>query len=198
MALFVAAITPSFAQSNSDQILLASGIIINADVDTLDTLNLYYSITKKNGKVKYKSVELERVFSYTDEKGKEHVKYVADADYFTVDEMRDFIKGEQDALRVHKSNWVWLVVTPVSAVGTFALARTSVAAFAVPPASMILSLIPPYKIKQDQVDLTEVKYPDAYSMGYQKAAKGRRVIKATFAALLGGAVGLGALSATAE
>ena len=178
-----------------------SGNIISAQIDTIDSLNLYYTITNKSGKEKAKSVELDRVFSYTKVSGQEQVIYVMDENYgndLNEAEMRDYIRGEQDAQRVHGSNWVWFVVTPVSAVGTYALARRSVAAFAVPPATMVLSLIPPYKVKKEKVEITDVQYPDAYAMGYQRAAKGKRVVKATFAALIGGAVGIIALSATAE
>lgn len=192
-AFFVLLSVSAFAQTQNDNILLINGKTIEAKIDTLDSLNMYYVFTTKSGKEKHRSIEILQVFSVTDAANKETVYYKKDdlnGFEFTEAEMRLFIKGSQDARAVHKSNWVYYVVGPVSAAGTYFIARKSIAAVAVPPATMILSMIPPYKVKKDKLTVTEDMKSDPYLAGYQSAAKSRRVVKATFAAIGGAAAAI--------
>jgi hypothetical protein len=127
-----------------------------------------------------------RVFSITYANGKESVIYKRDSindEEFSEQEMRYFIKGEQDAKNGYKA--------PVAFIGGV------VAGFA---GGMMVNLLSPIvpgvycaivgsqwiRIKRTSVSDPELLNQKTYLMGYEKIARSRRVQKA----LLGGLVGL--------
>lgn len=90
-----------------DTLLLITGRkIIVSSVDLHDNTIAYRNI--KDGS-KLKTIEPERVFSIIYRDGNEHIVYLPDTldplD-FKVDEMRNFIKGEQDAQKLYKNTFI--------------------------------------------------------------------------------------------
>src|SRR5436190_12051112 len=97
----------SFSQ---DVLTLYNGRKIYTKIVEVNTAsNIYKHST--NIKERNKSIVLERVFSI-ETNGKEEVLYKPDAmnpDMFTLEEMRMFIKGEQDAMRFYDNNAIKIV-----------------------------------------------------------------------------------------
>ncbi len=173
----------SFSQNGNDTVLFINGNkIITTVTDTTNGL-----ITFKNPKKpkKFKTVDNDDVFSITNGKGEEII-YAYDTltgNELTVEEMRYYIAGQQDARRVIKGRvgfWTNLLVSAgAGATGSF---LTPIVPFAV---AGILGL-PKVKIKEGSVSKPEYANQDAYLMGYEKEGKRKRKIKS----ILGGGIGL--------
>ena len=171
------------SQNNNDTILLVNGdVIITSITDTTKGVVSYKS--PKEGK-KDRFIENDRIFSISNNKG-EKVYYKVDTiagNDLSVDEMRYYVKGEQDAqngFKAHGSFWCNVAIGAVSGVtGSF------------------LSPIPPFgftaltglpTIKIDHVTVSNLEYlkHDTYIMGYEHTARGKRRTKS----LVGGGIGL--------
>ena len=86
-----------FSQTGKDTILLLNGKVIIANV--IDTTKGVTSIRNPKDSLKKILIENERIFSISNNKG-ESVMYVLDSasgKEFSIEEMRYFIHGEQDA-----------------------------------------------------------------------------------------------------
>ncbi len=170
--------------SQSDTILMLNGnIVITNIIDTTGG-----SVSFKNPKHPNKNIVLDndRIFSITNSKG-EFLYYVFDSiigNEFTIDEMRYFIKGEQDAEKGFKARGAFW--------GGFAIGYGSgiLGTFLSPVAPFAFSLlvgIPKIKIKKGTVSNLENLTQESYVMGYERVARGKRKLKS----LVGGGIGLG-------
>lgn len=189
--LFIGAFIATQAQKNTDKILLMTGKILEGSVTSSDSANLYYTFIKKNGKEKSQRLDLERVFSVTNEQGNEEVYYVMDTligDYFSEEEMRDYIAGEQDASAYSHSNWTLLAGLPISAAAGYALSST-ILVFPVPFAYTVLASLPRYKLKGEKGVKPSKAGNPAYVLGYEREARTKRVFKSMIAGLVGTATG---------
>ena len=91
-----------------DHILLMNGEEIEGRVLGQSTLEVRYLQEKRNGSLVERREPTSGVFSVTDSLGKEKVWYFMDTIFgndLSVDQMRWFIKGEQDARRGYKPIW---------------------------------------------------------------------------------------------
>ncbi len=171
------------SQTGNDTILLLSGTeIIAAVYDTT-----FGNITYKNPKSDQDPIVIETsdVFSIRNSKG-ESIKYVYDSageNDLTVEEMRYYIKGEQDAKKGFKPRgafWTNVGIGALSgATGSFLCP--------IPPFIFTaLSGITKVKIKHSTVSNMDYLKHDTYIMGYEHIARGKRKTKS----LLGGGFGL--------
>ncbi|HAQ70673.1 MAG TPA: hypothetical protein DCR48_06835 [Flavobacteriales bacterium] len=179
-----------FAQSNQS-ILLMTGNVLEGNVTSQDTLYLYYDLVKKSGKTKAKKLDLERVFSINGPNGEEKVIYYMDTvvgNYFTIDEMRFYIQGEQDASKYYRANWTIAAGLPITAGLGFVLSGT-VFSFAVPFVYLVSTGIPAYKINKNKISSSHLVTEPAYVLGYERTARNKRLFKSLFAGLVGTAIG---------
>jgi hypothetical protein len=186
--IFCAIAISAAAQENRDTILLLNGDAVICTI--IDTAN--GSVSVKNPKNPKKNIvfENDRIFSIKNPSG-EQVIYVYDSvlgNEFTVDEMRYFIYGEQDADHKFKANgclWIGAAVGLLSGVtGSFLCP--------IPPfAFTALSGIPKVKIKHETVSNLDYLNHDPYLMGYERVAKKKRKLKSLIGGGLGLVVGLG-------
>ncbi len=178
-----------FSQTGNDTILFINGDVIITTVTEIirptDTTNGFISFTKPKKPTKTKTVDYDRVFSITSSKGEELI-YAYDTlegNEHTVEEMRYFIKGEQDAAKAIKGNGGlitnFVLSTAACATGSF---LSPIVPFAV---SGILGLRK-VKIKEGSVSNPEYLNHEAYLEGYEHEGKRKRKVKG----LLGGTVGL--------
>lgn len=187
---FVFLSTILFAQSNQS-ILLMTGKVLEGNVTGQDTVYLYYDLVKKSGKKKPKKLDLERVFSINGPEGEEEVIYYMDTvigNYFTVDEMRFYIQGEQDASKYYHANWTIAAGLPVTAGIGYVLSGT-VFSFAVPFVYLVATGIPAYKIDKDKIPSSHLVTEPAYVLGYERTARNKRLFKSLFTGLVGTAIG---------
>jgi hypothetical protein len=175
----------ALSQDNKDTVTLLNGEVMICTV--LDTTNGLTSI--KNPKNPKKNIVLEndRIFSIRNSSG-ESVIYSYDTligNEFTVDEMRYFILGEQDADKNFKAKGCLAIGTAVG----FLSGITGSFFCPIPPfAFTALSGIPKVKIKQSAVSNPEYLKHDPYLMGFERVAKKKRKLKS----LIGGGIGLAA------
>jgi hypothetical protein len=171
-----------------------TGKYLDGKVVNKDSLYVHYEDARKNGKIKGRKLDLERVFSFSDSNGSEVLVYTMDTNlgnYFSVQEMRYYIKGEQDAMNNYKPHWVVLVGLPATAGVGFLLANTvTVAAFAVPFLYMIAANQPRPKIKLKNVSSPELVSKPAYVLGYERAVQNKRLFRALGTGLIGTAAAI--------
>ncbi len=174
-----------FSQTGKDTVLLLNGNIIIANV--IDTTNGVTSIKNPKDSLKNIIIENDRIFSISNKNG-ESIMYVYDTvlgNEFTIDEMRYFICGEQDAEKGFKPRgafWGNMVLGAAAGVtGSFFCP--------LPPFAFVaMSGIPKIKIKHSTVSNMDYLKHDTYLMGYERVGRKKRKTSA----LLGGGIGLGA------
>lgn len=179
-----------FSQAEQD-ILLMTGKVIRGTVTGNDSVNLFYDFYKKNGKTKARTLEMERVFSVISDGGDERIIYYMDTavgNYFTVDEMRYYIQGEQDAMQYYHANWTIAAGLPITSGLGYVLSGT-IFAFAVPFVYLVGSGMPKYKIDKNKISSAHLVSEPAYVLGYERTARNKRLFKALFTGLAGTAIG---------
>ena len=178
--LFILSLSKTgFSQTGKDTILLLNGNVIIANV--IDTTNGVTSIKNPKDSLKNIIVENDRIFSISNQNG-ESIMYVYDTvlgNEFTIDEMRYFICGEQDAEKGFKPRgafWGNMVLGAAAGVtGSFFCP--------LPPFAFVaLSGLPKVKIKHSSVSNIDYLKHDTYLMGYERV--GRKMRKTS--SLVGG------------
>lgn len=186
--LFLLLTKSGFSQAGKDTlIMLNGGVMIGTVIDTLNGVT-----TLKNPKDSTKNILIEndRIFSITNASG-ESILYVYDTvigNEFTVDEMRYFIIGEQDAEKGFKAKgafWGNMVVGAASGVTLGFFSPLPVFAFTA------ASGLPRINIKHKTVTNTECLKHDTYLMGYERVARKKRKISSLVGGVIGLAVGVG-------
>ncbi|HEX8516742.1 MAG TPA: hypothetical protein VF868_11120 [Bacteroidia bacterium] len=183
-------ILPGFSQDtagiyhgNTDTVLLLNGETMICSV--IDTTNGLTSIRNPKNPKRNIVLENDRIFSITNNKG-ESVIYEYDTvigNEFTVDEMRYFIRGEQDADKNFKANGCLAIGAVVGVLSGITGSFFS----PIPPfAFTALSGLPKVKIKASTVSNPEYLKHDPYLMGYERVARKKRKFKS----LIGGGIGL--------
>lgn len=174
-----------FSQSGKDTLLMLNGGIMIGTV--IDTTNGLTSIKNPKDTTKNFIIENDRIFSITNSRG-ESIMYVYDTilgNEFTIDEMRYFIKGEQDAEKGFKARgafWGNMLLGAAGGVTGSFLCPIPVFAFTA------ASGLPRVKVKSSTVSNIDYIKHDTYIMGYERVARKKRKI----GSLVGGVIGMGA------
>ena len=182
--LLVLAANSAFSQVPSDTVLLLNGSSIVATV--IDTANGVTTIKNPKGGKGNFAIENDRIFSIKNSKG-EQIIYVYDTiigNEFTIDEMRLFIKGEQDAEKGFKAPGALICNIVIGA----AAGVTGYFLCPIPPFAFIaLSGLPKVRIRHSTVSNLEYLKQESYLNGYERVARKKRKINS----LIGGGIGLG-------
>ncbi len=179
------------AQQSDPVILLMTGKVLDGTVTSEDSAYIYYEYEKSSGKVKQKKLDWERVFSHT-VNGEETVVYLEDStngNYFTEEEMRYYILGEQDAQNGYKSNWTVWAGVPVTA-GLGYVLSSSPLVFATPFVYMLAASMPKYKMTPSSISNPEYLKNPAYILGYERTARTKRLFKSLASGVAGAAIGV--------
>ncbi len=171
------------AQTGKDTIRLLNGAVVVATV--IDTLNGVTTIKNQKDSTKNDIIENDRIFSISNENG-ESIMYVYDTilgNEFTIEEMRYFMVGEQDAEMGFKARgafWGNLVLGAAGAVTGSFLCPLPVFAFSA------ASGLPRVNVKHNTVSKIDYIKHDTYIMGYERVARKKRKISS----LIGGGAGI--------
>lgn len=171
------------AQDTKDTILLLNGTeIVTLVYDTTFGLVRYKNPNPAKDPIEIESTD---IFSIRNAKG-ESIFYVYDSagdNNITIDEMRYYIKGEQDAqkgFKPHGAFWTNVLIGAASG-------ATGVFYCPIPPfAFTALTGVTKVKIKHSTVSNLDYLKHDTYIMGYEHVARAKRKTKS----LLGGGFGL--------
>jgi len=190
--LFVLILTTGFSQEKRDQILLMSGKVFdNVEVTTIGDIDVKYLQHKKKKTIE-RFVDKYRVFSIGYANGIEDVIYKQDTlvgNYFTEEEMRMFVYGEQDALKYYKASGAVLSGILYSGTGGYLLFN-SFFVFLVPFSFTVVSGIPHLKVKSNRVRDPKYLAEPAYIMGYERTAKAKRIQGALKGSIIGVVLGV--------
>jgi hypothetical protein len=214
--IFVLILTTLICFSNTafsqHRILLLNGKEIFGKVTDTSKPEIEYQFTKKNGKVLERFIEKSRVFSITDTiTNQERIIYQKDTETdYSVEEMRYYIKGEQDAAKGYKARTTFAVgfVTAfgVVAADSYGKVRNSqgeilegfyhrepgIINIAYPMVFTLLSSIPKVKVNVNKLDDKSYLNHTAYLDGYERVARSKKI----FSGLKGSALGIASGIAT--
>jgi hypothetical protein len=179
------------ALSAQDRILFMNGQELQGRVLGQSTLEIRFMLDVK-GKQKLEKEPTESVFSVTDSTGKETVWYFHDPAFgneLTVDQMRWYIKGEQDARIGYKPT--------LPKLGGFLLGAGLVIgldletnALLIPPAYAGLMAWPRVHVTPGSVRDPLMEGDNHYAMGYSAVGRPKRVVHSLWSTAAGVAVGL--------
>src|SRR5690242_5544444 len=174
--------------SSQDVLTLYNGRKIYTKIVEVNSQSIIYKHST-NVKERNKSILLERVFS-VETNGKEEILYKPDAmdpDMFTLEEMRNFIKGEQDAMRFYDNNTVKIASVLVGVgSGYFGVFYGLI----IPPLfTTVVGAFSPNMSKQKVTDPSLLSNPD-FAEGYAKKVRDYKVRKSIVFGGIGYAIGL--------
>lgn len=155
------------------------------------TLEVRY-LEKKKDRLIERAEPTESVFSVVDSLKREKIWYFQDTLFgndFTVDQMRFYIKGEQDARAGYKPIWPMIGGFAGSA-GLVIGLDLEVMAIPIPLVYAGLMSFPRVHVTKGSLTDPLLEGDDYYAYGYGRAGKGKRVMKCLWSSLAGVAVGL--------
>jgi hypothetical protein len=174
-----------------DKILLMNGQTIEAKVIGQSTLEVRYLERTRKG-LRERAEPTANVFSVSDSLGRERIWYFHDTivgNDLTVDQMRWYIKGEQDAREGYKP-WLPLLGGFVVGAGATAGFDLEVNSLLIPPLYAGLMALPRVHITFGSVRDPRMEGNDYYAMGYAKTGRTKRVVRSLLTSAAGVVTGL--------
>lgn len=177
--------------NGQDRILLMNGQTLKGRVLGQSTLEVRYQV-RHGDHLRERSEPTESVFSVTDSLGREKVWYFMDTLFgneYSIDQMRWYIKGEQDARKGYRPLW--------SMLGGFAVGAGAVLAFDlevtslfIPPAYAGLMALPRVHVTRGSITDPLMEGDPFYATGYAQVGRTKRVLRGLYSTFAGVAVGL--------
>lgn len=174
-----------------DIIQLMNGQVIPAKILGQSTLEVRYQTLRK-GRSKVREIPTEEVFSVTDSLGRERIWYFYDTAFgndLSIDQMRWFIKGEQDARAGYKPFWPMVGGFVVGAGVTIGLNLEVNSLFLIPLYSGVMAL-PRVHVTKGSITDPIMEGDEYYATGYAKVGKTKRVVRTVIATAAGVVAGL--------
>lgn len=174
-------------------ILLLGGQSFSGELKSETFDQLIFQITKKNGKSKDLNIWKDQVFSITTA-GVEKFYYQPDSNdemHYSVEEMRLYVYGQQDARENHKTTLPMIVGFTVSGVlGAYLGSKNSALVIVTPVAGTLIgSATKNNKPKQKNARSEKILASPAYIEGYRKGARGKKIFHTIAASIVGGLAG---------
>ena len=178
--------------SGQNKILLMNGQTIETPrLLGQSTLEIRYQ-QKKKDRLLLRDEPTENVYSVIDSLGRERIWYFHDSLFgneLRVDEMRWFIKGEQDA-RVGYKPWGPMIGGFAAGAGLVIGLDLEILSIPIPLVYAGLMAIPRVKVTRGSITDPLMEGDEFYAMGYGTTGRGKRVIRSLLASAAGVAVGL--------
>lgn len=174
-----------------DIILTMSGNEIPCRVVSDSTLEIRFEVAKNKGKYKAHSMHRSDVFSIT-RNGSESVLYAPDAilgDELSVQELRIYIAGEQDARKNYKAVPTMLVGVALAGTAAYVSEGAFLGTIAIPIVYPLAQLIPVIKIKEHTISNPNHRYNNIYASGYEGVARSKKIFSAFKGVLIGSVSG---------
>ena len=147
----------------------------------------------EKGKVKESFVHRNEIFSIQKGAQTEQVFYALDdilGDWMTIDEMRIYMAGEQDARNFYKARLAFFLGIPLVAGSAYLAQGLLVLTLGGPVVYSLLQLAPTIKIREHTITNPLHQYNETYALGYERVARSRQVVQALKGSAIGMAVGL--------
>ncbi len=193
IVLFFPFLTIALSAHAQDTLLLMNGRDLPCKI-VEDSGTVFLTLIRKpSGKVIFREIHKNDVFSVKRIDGTEDIMYLQDemmGNIYAADEMRYYLAGENDARQNFRA---W----PTFAVGFALCAGASlwggdgyITTVAPPIVYTLVQLIPKVKIREKTMSHPEYKYNDIYADGYEPPARTRKLSRALEGGFLGSAVGV--------
>ena len=192
VALFLLLLTAAARADAQDRILLMNGETIEGKVLGQSTLEVRYLQLRKNGTLRERAEPTEEVFSVTDSLGRERIWYFYDTVFgndLTIEQMRWFLKGEQDARKGYKPIWP-MVGAFATGAGLVIGLNWEMNSLFVPPITAGLMALPRVHVTPGSISDPVMEGDEYYATGYARVGRSKRVIRTLLSAFAGVAVGL--------
>lgn len=147
----------------------------------------------EKGKVKESFVHRSEIFSIQKGNEPEQIFYALDdvlGDWMTVDEMRIYMAGEQDARNFYKARLAFFIGIPLAAGSAYLAQGGLILTLGGPVLYSILQLAPTIRIRENTITNPLHQYNEIYALGYERVARSRQVVQALKGSAIGMAVGV--------
>lgn len=168
-----------------------NGQTIDANVVGQSTLEVRYLIATGRG-LRERTEPTENVFSVTDTLGREKIWYFHDTVFgndLSVQEMRWFIKGEQDARNGYKPIWAMAGGFVAGAGLTIGL-DLEMNSMLIPPIYAAVMILPRVHVTRGSISDPLMEGDEHYAYGYAKVGRTKRVVRSLISTFAGVGVGL--------
>jgi len=183
----------AFCQQDKDKIILLSGKVLDhIQVTTSTDIQVKY-VDYNSKKKQERFIDKYRIFSVQYGDGTEELIYEYDTlmeNDFTIEEMRYFIKGEQDAMRYYHPRANTIAAGILAVAGGYVFAN-SILLVPVPFVSTVVASLPRVKIKPEKTSDPRLLAQPTYIRGYERVAKSHKIQNALKGSLVGLLVGAG-------
>ena len=151
----------------------------------------------KNQKNKINNIELADIFSVIEKSGNEKIFFKPDSidnESFTVDQMRFFVKGESDAINNYKSPWTTIGGVVIGAGSVISIPLAGLNSLYVPIFPLAYTTSVGLIKKAKKIGIEEQYLENKhYVLGFDKAAKHKRIKNSLFGSGIGLVVGIGVI-----
>lgn len=174
-----------------DRILLMNGQVIQAKVLGQSTLEIRYLGDTRKG-LRERAEPTESVFSVTDTLGRERIWYFYDTVFgndMSVQQMRWFINGEQDARKGYKPLWT-MVGGFVAGAGLTMAFDLEVNSLLIPPLFAASMVLPRVHVTKGSITDPLMDGDEYYAYGYAKVGRTKRVMRTLLSSAVGVVVGI--------
>lgn len=169
-----------------DRILLMNGQTIDARIIGQSTLEVRYALIGDR-KAKERTEPTENVFSTTDSLGRERIWYFHDTLFgndFTVQQMRHYIAGQQDARKGYKPV-LPMIGGFVTGAGLVIGLDIEVMALVIPPVYSLSMALPRVRVTKGSITNPLMDGDDFYAYGYARAGKNKRILRTLLSSAAG-------------
>ena len=147
----------------------------------------------EKGKLSLKVLHRSDVFSIQFEGKEEQVLYALDevlGDWMTLEEMRVYMAGEQDARNNYKAKWAFFSGIPVGAATAFMAQGGLILTIGGPVLYTLAQLAPNIRIRENTITDPSHVYNEIYALGYERVARSQLVVQALKGSVIGMAAGI--------
>jgi hypothetical protein len=175
-----------------DNILLMNGRVVTGRVVGQSTLAVRYLVPDGKVPPRERQEPTEDVFSVTDSLGRERIWYFHDTVFgndLTVDQMRSFIKGQQDARDGYRPIWTTMGGFVFGA-GTVIAANLEMNSFFLPPIYAAAMTLPRVNVTRGSIRDPYMEGDMDYAYGYARVGRTKRVVRGLLSTFAGIGAGL--------
>jgi hypothetical protein len=190
--LLIPALLAAVGLSAQDNILLMNGRVITGKVLGQSTLEIRYLVPNGKAPPRERQEPTEDVFSVTDSLGRERIWYFYDTVFgndMSIDQMRSYIKGQQDARDGYKPTWT-TVGGFVFGAGTVIAANLEMNAFFLPPIYAVAMTLPRVNVTRGSIRDPYMEGNEDYAYGYARVGRTKRVVRGLLSTFAGIGTGL--------
>lgn len=184
----------SLSVFGQDKLLLQNGIELDCKIEQMDDSLITITQVNKKGQPETDFVDSFRAFSVM-RNGQETVIYQQDTtigNYFTVDEMRTFISGEQYGINNYNRWPAFAVGVIVGGIGGYAVADSPLLVVTTPVAITVGSTFFGSRVPRKAKSTVPGFKDEVFTMGYKRVAKSKKLVSVLTGSAVGTALGFAA------